>query len=417
MMGADNEQANPKVRPLEAFPIQVEGKEMLGIKDPVGICPEVVLVPPEAFFLISLMNGSNTLRDMQAAYMRKYGTLLFSDKIEGLIAQLDSYFLLENRHFEDHLRLLREEFKRGQVRKAAFANRGYEGDPEMLKVQLRGYFIEQDGPGLPNEGTEKGDLKGIVAPHIDFTRGGACYAYAYKALGESLGGSKGADLYCILGTCHTPMQHPFAFTCKRFETPLGTVEVAQETVEAIAQQLPFDPFYDEFSHRNEHTIEFQVIFLQYLLGKTEFKILPILCNSFHDMILGGVSPMEYPLYHDAISVLKEQLAALPSLCLVASADLAHVGPQFGDQGAVTPGLLAEVKTKDLEMLRYVKDLQGEEFYGFVFREGDRRNICGLPPIYALVHLIDAQQGEVLHYQQWHEPQGQGAVTFASMAFA
>jgi hypothetical protein len=30
--------------------------------------------------------------------------------------------------------------------------------------------------------------------------------------------------------------------------------------------------------------------------------------------------------------------------------------------------------------------------------------------------MEAQKGEVLHYQQWHDPQGKGAVTFASMAF-
>ena len=416
-MEESREQANPKIRPLDAFPIQVEGKEMVGIKDPVGICSEVVFVPPEAFFLISLMDGSNNLRDMQAAYMRKYGTLLYSDTIEDLIAQLDSYFLLENRHFEGHLRRLDEEFKEAKIRKAAFAGSGYEGHPEMLRAQLKGYFTGQEGPGVPQDGNERKALKGIVAPHIDFTRGGTCYAYAYKALGESPRESNGTDLYCILGTCHTPMQNPFAFTLKEFETPLGKVEIVQDIVEDCARQLPFDPLHDEFSHRNEHTIEFQVIFLQYLLGKTKFKILPILCNSFHDMIFGGVSPMEYPLYQDAISILKEQLAPLPSLRLVASADLAHVGPQFGDQGAVTPGVLAEVKAKDLEMLDTVAHLQGEDFYRFILSEGDRRNICGLPPIYALLHLIEARQGELLHYQQWSDPSGKGAVTFASMAFA
>ena len=404
--------ANPKVRSLEAFPIQVEGKEMIGIKDPVGISPEVIFVPPEAFFLISLMDGSNGLRDMQAAYMRKYGTLLFSDRIAELISQLDSYFLLENRHFEDHLQRLRDEFKQGVFRKAAFANRGYEADPVMLKAQLTGYFTQQGGPGIPQGGNKRTQLKGFVAPHIDFTRGGTCYAHAYKALGES----NSADVFCILGTCHTPMRNPFAFTLKAFETPLGTAEVAKDIVEECAQRLPFDPFHDEFSHRNEHTIEFQVVFLQYLLGERDFTILPILCNSFHDMILGGVSPMEYPLYPDAIAILKEQLAPHPSLCLVASADLAHVGPQFGHQETVTPGVLAEVKAKDDQMLGHVANLQGEEFYRFILQERDRRNICGLPPIYALLHLIEAQKGEVLHYQQWHDPQGTGAVTFASMAF-
>jgi AmmeMemoRadiSam system protein B len=406
------EQANPKVRPLEAFPLQVEGKEMFGLKDPIGISPEIVFVPPEAFFLISLMDGSNGLRDIQAAYMRKYGTLLFSDKIAELIAQLDSYFLLENRHFDDHLQHIRDEFKEADTRKAAFAGRGYEDDPAMLKTQLTGYFTEQGGPGLPGDGAEKKVLRGFVAPHIDFARGGTCYAHAYKALGES----HTADLFCILGTCHTPMRNPFAFTRKAFETPLGRVEVAKDIVEECAQRLPFDPFHDEFSHRTEHAIEFQVVFLQYLLGKRDFMIIPILCNSFHDMILGGISPMEYPLYQDAVSILKERLAPHPSLCLVASADLAHIGPQFGHQETVTPGVLAEVKAKDDQMLGHVANLQGEEFYRFILQEKDRRNICGLPPIYALLHLIEAQKGEILNYQQWHDPQGKGAVTFASMAF-
>jgi len=413
----------PRIRPIEAYPVQLSGREMIGIKDPTGICPEIVFVPPEAFFLIRLMDGTNTLRDLQAAYMRQYGALLYSDKIESLIEQLNSRYLLQNHHFEDYLRLLREDFKKAKTRQAVFAGTGYEADPELLKAQLQGYFTGQDGPDLPppenQGGGGKKDLKGIVAPHIDVARGGQCYAHAYKALGESAK----ADLYCILGTCHTPMENPFAFTLKSFETPLGRVEVAQDLVEAIARHLPFDPFLDEFRHRSEHTIEFQLIFLQYLLGKRDFKIFPILCNSFHDMILDGVSPLEYPLYKDAVTILKEGLTPLPSLCLVASVDLAHVGPQFGHQEAVTPGVLAEVRAKDLEMLGYVEELKGEEFYRSILREGDRRNICGLPPLYALVHLIKAKaeggplaRGHLLNYQQWHDPQGTGAVTFASMAF-
>jgi len=413
-------QENPRIRPIEAFPAQITDREMIGIKDPTGICPEIVFVSAEAFFLIRLMDGTNGLRDLQEAYMRQYGSLLYMDKIEDLIEQLNSRYLLENHHFQDHLRQLREDFKKAATRQAVFAGKGYEADPERLRTQLQGYFTGQDGPGLPpgedERGGEKKDLKGMIAPHIDFTRGGGCYAHAYKALGESPRGSHGTDLYCILGTCHTPMRNPFAFTFKAFETPLGRAEVAKDLVEDCAQHLPFDPFLDEFSHRMEHTIEFQVIFLQYLLGKKDFQIFPILCSSFHEMILGGVSPLEYPPYQDAVSILREGLAPLPSPVLIASADLAHVGPQFGHQETVTPGVLAEVKTKDLEMLHYVEELKGEEFYRFILREGDRRNICGLPPIYTLLQLIEAQKGEVLNYQQWSDPAGKGAVTFAGMAF-
>jgi AmmeMemoRadiSam system protein B len=404
---------NPRIRPIEAFPLQQSGQEMIGIKDPVGISPEIVCVSPETFFLISLMDGSNTLRDLQAAYLRRYGSLLFTDKLEELIAQLEACHLLENRHFQDYLHRLHEDFKKATTREAMFAGKGYEADPEQLKATIQSYFTEKDDPGLPKENGKKRATKGIVAPHIDFARGGTCYTHAYKALGESLQ----ADLYIILGTCHTPMQNPFAFTLKSFETPLGHAEVPRDLVADSAQQLPFDPFLDEFSHRNEHTIEFQLVFLHYLLKQSELKIFPILCGSFHELIQQGISPMQDPLYSQAITLLAQRLAQLDKACLIASADLAHVGPHFGHREAVTPGILAETKAKDMEMLGYVQELKAEEFYQYILREKDRRNICGLPPLYALLHLIQARKGELLNYQQWHDPQGKGAVTFASMAFS
>ena len=125
-------QENPKIRPIEAFPAQIAGKEMIGIKDPTGICSEIVFVSTEAFFLINHMDGTNGLRDLQAAYMRQYGSLLFMDKIEDLIDQLNSRYLLENHHFQDHRRQLREDFKKAATRQAAFAGKGYEADPEAF---------------------------------------------------------------------------------------------------------------------------------------------------------------------------------------------------------------------------------------------------------------------------------------------
>jgi AmmeMemoRadiSam system protein B len=404
---------NPKIRPLEAFPLQQSGQELIGIKDPTGIYQEIVFVSPETFFLISLMDGSNTLRDLQAAYLRRYGTLLYTEKVEELIAQLNSCHLLENRHFQDYLSRLREDFKKALTREAIFAGKGYETDPEQLKATIQGYFTNNDGPGLPSEKKNKKALKGIAAPHIDFARGGRCYAHAYKALGES----PAADLYIILGTCHTPMQNPFAFTLKSFATPLGRVETPKNLIADCASQLPFDPLLDEFCHRNEHSIEFQVVFLQYILGQSKFAIFPILCGSFHELIRQGISPMQDPIYCQTMALLAQHLGRLDKVCLVASADLAHVGPQFGHREAVTPGILAETKAKDLEMLNHVQGLRAEEFYQFILREKDRRNICGLPPLYALLHLIEADGGELLSYQQWHDPQGKGAVTFAGMAFS
>jgi len=157
-----------------------------------------------------------------------------------------------------------------------------------------------------------------------------------------------------------------------------------------------------------------------------------LCGSLHEQISQGISPWEDVNYQQALSVLKRRCREHGRICIIASADLAHVGPQFGQREIITRGTLAEAKQKDLEMLGHVQALKAEEFYQYILREKDRRNICGLPPIYTLLHVIDAEtvaeaeggplasgplaRGHLLSYQQWSDSQGQGAVTFAGMAF-
>ena len=49
---------------------------------------------------------------------------------------------------------------------------------------LDGFFLHPDGPGAV-DGAASGPLAGILAPHIDFQRGGPTYAWAYRALAES----------------------------------------------------------------------------------------------------------------------------------------------------------------------------------------------------------------------------------------
>ena len=393
----------PKLRQVEALPVEVEGRKMIGLRDPLGISPEVLFLSPEAFFIASLMDGKNSLRDIQAAYMRRFGELIFTERIEGLIRELDAHYLLETPHFLQHLERLKEEFRRSRVREAAFAGKSYAATKEALQRELAGFFSRVP----PQRGGKK--LRGLIAPHIDFARGGECYAYAYRAL-EAAGPS---PLYLILGTCHTPMKEPFALTKKAFETPFGRVETDQELVEGITQSLPFDPFEDEFLHRQEHTIEFQLIFLQYLWGNS-FQILPVLCGSFQEYIQQGKSPVEDPSFSSFIEATREALKGKDVL-LLASADLAHVGPQFGHPYEATPGLLVEVRGKDREMISHVLRGDAEGFFRYILRERDERHICGLPPIYTLLLLLEGGEGELLEYRQWRDPQGKGAVTFASIS--
>jgi len=47
----------------------------------------------------------------------------------------------------------------------------------------------------------------------------------------------------------------------------------------------------------------------------------------------------------------------------------------------------------------------KDFFRFVAREHDRRHVCGLSPVYVLLHLVKREKGRLLHYGQWPDPQG------------
>ncbi len=389
----------PKLRPLEALPLERGGRRMVALRDPWGVASEVVL-SDEAFFLASMLDGTNTFRDIQVAYMRRFGGILLRERLQELIDDLDRHFLLETPRFEQRLRDLKDEWERSPVREAAFAGQAYPADPAELRRYLEGFLHAA-------EETAEG-VSGIIAPHIDFDRGGPCYGHAYAPLKDA----PSPPLVVILGTCHLPLRTPFAVTDKDFRTPLGIVQTDRQAIEDMRERLPYDPMEESFLHRREHTIEFQILMLQMLWGE-DIKVLPVLCRSFESYIREGLSPRDDPAFETSIMALRGSLEGR-NVLIVASADLAHIGPQFGDPFRVGEGDLLQMGGRDREMLHYVEQGDAEGFFAYVRAEGDRRRICGLPPIYTLLRLLDPAEGKLLDYRQWRHPQGLGAVTFASL---
>lgn len=100
--------------------------------------------------------------------------------------------------------------------------------------------------------------------------------------------------------------------------------------------------------------------------------------------------------------------------MIASADLAHVGLQFGDRRGVDEFDLARLAEEDREMLQYVERGDAEGFFAFVAREQDRRRICGLAAIYTLLQTLGPSRGQVLKYGQAFTRETQSVVTFASL---
>ena len=98
----------PKLRQVEAFPIDVSGQRLIGLRDPMNFSPEIVAVPPALYMMLVLMDGHHSIVDMQAEYMRANGEMIFREVIEELLEKLDTALFLENDRFKSVREKIRE---------------------------------------------------------------------------------------------------------------------------------------------------------------------------------------------------------------------------------------------------------------------------------------------------------------------
>lgn len=402
----------PKLRPVEAFPVEADGQKRIALRDPAGFTQAVLVLPRPLLDIVSLFDGEHTLLDIQEVFMRRHGELLFRERLEEILATLDENGFLDSPAFARRREAIEAAFRASPARPAVHAGSAYAAEPEALRRQIDGFFAPPEGPGAPGDAVPSGNVQGIIAPHIDFHRGGPVYAWAYREVAER----SDADLFVILGTCHAGMPDPFALTLKDYETPFGPAPVDRDFSEALAHRYRDDLLASELAHRAEHSIEFQTVFLRYLFaGRREFTVVPLMAGFLYESLAHGEDPEADPRVPRFFDALRDTVASSRrSVCLIAGADLAHVGPRFGDPEPVGPAMLARLEREDRAMLEAVAAVDPGAFYESVARDGDSRRICGLSPIYALLRCLSSGKGRPLRYAQWPDPQG--TITFASLAF-
>jgi AmmeMemoRadiSam system protein B len=406
----------PKLRPLVDTSYAHNGCEFVLLHDPAHAFREPVMVPSRLYHaVVRHFNGRNTLADLQDRLFRQEGRTVAAAELERLVAELDQAMALDGPTFA----AFQEEYRRARVRPAALAGLSYRATEHGLRAQLAQYFAHADGAGSP--GARNGHLpdpattrvRGVLSPHIDFERGGPVYTWAYKSLAER----SGADTFVILGVAHQPCRHRFALTRKDFQTPLGLVPTDRAYVERIAARAGLELFDDELAHRTEHSIEFQVVFLQFLLGARPFTIVPILVGSFHDLLRLGADPIEAPEVRRFIEALRAaEAGAGTKVAYIGGIDLCHVGPEFGDAERLDGLTLERVRAFDAAMLDRAVALDARGWFGTAAAVGDRWRVCGLSATYTMLHALGPAQGRLLKYAQAVNPQRTCGVTFASLAF-
>jgi AmmeMemoRadiSam system protein B len=397
------------------------------LRDAEGVADKSVCIPPPLVPIVMRFTGEKTCAKIAEELSAELGSRVDVDVILRAAKTLEESLFLEGPAYRAARQKVVAAFHASPTRPASHAGGAYLADPEALRdyVDAKCLGVARGGasakPPRPRaerrpKGSRAGPrLVGLVAPHIDPWRGAVGYGHAYGALAEGL--SLEADTFIVFGTSHAPMRSPFALCRKAFDTPFGAMECDAASVDRIAKAARFDPYADEFNHRREHSIEFQVVFLKHLLGARRARIVPVLAGLGAQQATKSdpERDSESARFLEAIREIVDELG--PRAVLVAGADMAHVGPRFGDARAYDEGARGRLATTDKASLQRAAEGDALAFWSDVAKDLETRRVCGLAPIYSLLKALPGQtEGKVLHYEQTIDEEDGSIVSHAAVGF-
>jgi hypothetical protein len=401
----------PRLRQvLDVFPSPVAEQPGLLLRDPFRYTEDILIVPPVFINALPMLDGRRTEADLQQHLSQVIGRPFPIHPIHEFIEVLQASGFLETSEFHQMREQKHAAFAAATWRDPAHAGTGY---PDNER-ELRQKFDEYLWTILPPK-TEP--IIGIAAPHVSPEGGYECYAAAYHRLRGMAEELRGKTIV-ILGTSHYGEPEKFGLTRKPFRTPLGTVQTDTELADWLMRRAGDGINMEDYCHTVEHSIEFQVIFLQQMLGN-DFKILPVLCGAFVQSLLSGKPPES----QDGLRKFFASLGEMESLYRqrlfwVLGIDLAHIGRRYGDalDAAAESGYLLEVRKQDHERLNDVCSSNSAAFLDKVLPERDPLKWCGFTPLYTFMQAVPNAHGKLLKYDQWNIDD-HSVVSFAAMEFA
>jgi hypothetical protein len=253
---------------------------------------------------------------------------------------------------------------------------------------------------------------GIAAPHVSPQGGWQGYRAAYKELTPDLRDRT----FIVLGTSHHGQPDRFGLTRKPFETPLGKTRIDQALVAELEAQPAALP--EDYCHAVEHSIEFQVIFLQSIHG-ADVRILPLLCGSFGSSMHSGGFPEDDEHVNRFLGKLGEIAEREKErLFWVLGVDMAHMGLRFGDKFAARANRdeMNTVKERDNLRIDRMNASDARGFWDLVKENQDDLKWCGSSPIYTFMKAVPQARGTLHRYEQWNIDEN-SVVSFAGISFA
>ncbi len=385
----------PALRRIHPVQLQKDNQVFLGLQDPCMLCPQMMVVPPQAFQVMQFFNGERSVDEIAS-------TLKLADMapLLELLRKLDEFGLIWGPTCEALEDKKKHELQSGGTF-AAGATKSLGEDPAAIRAQLEKWLDEAEDAEL------EGTVAGIVACHLDYGRGHPVYASSYRTIAKG----PRPDRVVVLGTNHFGLGDGVVMADLGFESPLGRVSADQKIVERMRAATGRKLFVDILDHVPEHSIQLHLPWIQHLYGDV-----PVVAALVPDPVVGLIADDGARVGVDEfVDLLGHALAAEGGRTLfVASADLSHVGPAFGEPSPVGDQRRREVESHDRAMMK--EFLAGGNNLVAKMRElKNPTRWCSVGCMSAVARLAKPSCIELIDYRQAVDEQGHALVSSASMA--
>jgi hypothetical protein len=380
----------PKLRPLDVRPIDHEGEPHILLRDPQQLSEHQLLVPQPLAAVLAFCDGRHDVPAMVEAFRRHYRMRLPEDAVASLLDALDQAVMLENGRAAEARAAALAHYRSAPFRPPALAGAAYPDERSVLWEMLQEYLEEADG--VAAQAIDWSRPVGLLSPHIDYPRGGAVYAQVWKTAAQA---AREAELVILVGTDHYGSDL-ITLTRQHYATPYGTLPTDQALVDRLAAVVGEEEAYrGELRHRGEHSLELVAVWLHHMRAGNPVPVVPILAGSFYRFLADGSAPEEHPALAGLLAILGDAAARRRTL-VVASGDLAHVGPAFGG-APLDAAARARVHAADHALIHAMAGGNSRAFLEAIRWEEDRNNVCGVAPIYLTMRLLGDRPGHLAGY--------------------
>ncbi len=350
------------------------------VRDPFGLFEDLYFTP-QALYLISLFDGNRTLDEVKQEFFKATSVILSDSEIIRFIKQMDDYYLFYNERFVNRV----------EEERAKVLNLEYKEIKIVDNISGTKHFIKQHL--MPEK---ESNLIALIVPHIDINIAMETYLKTYSKISNSK-----RDIFLIFGVAHSIHLTPFSIFPKNYFTD-RIVKVESYIIQEIRRLFGYDIHFDVLSYKNEHSIEYPILFLDSIFN--DFYIIP--------------SIVAYSQNKDDLKVIARRIFEViknykDRIFLISSIDLSHVGKKFGDKVYYEPN---EIDLKYIDMLI---NLENDEAFEFLNKYENQTRIDGQFTNYVfleILKMLGVKSGNLFEYKNYYEALTESGVSYCSIGF-